>query len=229
MAGDMDPSKLTGFAERAVFRPALAMWTSYFRKRPNRVITVLLFNGQKSYRKWAKSLFNDTDLPYFGYYRSTDRTLVMDIQTGGGTLVHELTHALIEYDFPNVPTWVNEGLGSLHEGCLVHEDRIEGVTNWRLPGLKKELAAGTLRPLVDLVTKRDFRGPRVGSNYAQARYFFMYMQKLGKVRKFYRLYRDTFDPKKPRDVKVIEKIFGKPIDTVDLEFRAWIQTLRYRR
>ena len=37
----------------------------------------------------------------------------MNIGTGGGTLVHELTHSLIAFDFPHVPDWFNEGLASL--------------------------------------------------------------------------------------------------------------------
>ena len=37
------------------------------------------------------------------------------LATGGGTLSHELTHALMEADFPNAPGWISEGLASLHE------------------------------------------------------------------------------------------------------------------
>jgi predicted DNA-binding transcriptional regulator YafY len=54
-------------------------------------------------------------------------------------LAHELTHALIVYDFPDVPTWFNEGLGSLHEGCRIERTRIVGVPNWRLGPFQKAI------------------------------------------------------------------------------------------
>ena len=85
----------------------------------------------------------------YGYYKPQQRTLVMNISTGGGTLVHELTHALIDFDFPLVPDWFNEGLASLHEAChiLPDESRIEGLTNWRLPGLQQAVAERRLPSL----------------------------------------------------------------------------------
>ena len=189
VAGDCTRGRLDGYVKWSVVRPAEAMWASYFDEKPAGVITVLLFADGRSYRHWAKQLFGDTVLPHFGYCRS-DGTLVMDISTGTGTLVHELTHSLIKYDFPAVPDWFNEGLASLHEQCSVGEDRIVGHVNWRLPELQKAVKAGKLRPLRELVTARDFYGPLKGLNYAQARYFAMYMQEQGVLGEFYKTFRD---------------------------------------
>ena len=69
---------------------------------------------QPPYRRLAKKWFDEDDVPHFGFCRR-DGTMLMNISTGGGTLVHELVHALIRPDFPNVPTWFNEGLASLYE------------------------------------------------------------------------------------------------------------------
>jgi hypothetical protein len=166
--------------------------------------------------------------PYFGYYQPTDRRMVMNINTGTGTLVHELTHALIVYDFPNVPTWFNEGLASLHEQCSVREETIIGLTNWRLPGLQSALKKGTLRPLRDLVTKRDFYGRLQGDNYAQARYFVMYMQTKGLLREFHKHFRAHHSGRNA-DVQAIEHVFGRKIGDVEKTFIAWVKTLRFRR
>ena len=38
-----------------------------------------------SYRRHAKTLFGDDDVSRYGYFRPLDRTMVMDIGTGGGT------------------------------------------------------------------------------------------------------------------------------------------------
>jgi hypothetical protein len=71
----------------------------------------------------------------YGYYSSTHKALVMNISTGGGTLVHEIVHPFIEANFPNCPAWLNEGLGSLYEQCGEVDGHIHGYTNWRLPGI----------------------------------------------------------------------------------------------
>ncbi|MHC4984091.1 MAG: gluzincin family metallopeptidase [Planctomycetota bacterium] len=188
-AGNFSRRKLDAYVKLSVVRPAGAMWKSYFEKKPPDPITILLFADGRSYRHFAAELFGDTNLPHFGYCRS-DGTLVMNIATGSGTLVHELTHALIKYDFPRVPQWFNEGLASLHEQCTVGDERIVGLVNWRLPGLQAAIRAGELRPLRELVTARDFYGRRRGINYAQARYFVMYVQRQGALEKFYRTLRE---------------------------------------
>ena len=228
VAGDVPRRSLEACADRSVVAPAKVRWTSYFNKKPDKVITVLLFRGDKSYRSWAKKLFNDDRLPHFGYYRATDQTLVMNISTGTGTLVHELTHALIAYDFADVPDWFNEGLASLHEQCTVAPTKIIGLTNWRLPALQKAIKAGKLRPLKDLVTVRDFYGRQQGLNYAQARYFCMYMQKLGLLQKFYKHFRANHTGR-DADVKAIEHIFNKKLPEIEKEYIAWVMTLRFGR
>ncbi|MGB2824227.1 MAG: hypothetical protein WBF17_24855, partial [Phycisphaerae bacterium] len=137
-------------------------------------------------------------------------------------------HALIAYDFPEVPTWFNEGLASLHEQCSVRETTIIGLTNWRLGGLQQAISKGELRPLADLVTKRDFYGRLQGVNYAQARYFIMYMQTKGVLRKFYKHFR-AHHSGEGADVKAIEHVFGKSLAQIEKEFIAWAKTLRFTR
>ncbi len=226
VAGNMPPSQLKRRAEGSVVRPARAMWASYFQKRPDKAITVLLFTGGESYKDWAGRLFNDRRVPHFGYYKPAERTLVMNISTGGGTLVHELTHALIVYDFPDVPLWFNEGLASLHEQCNVSERRLTGLVNWRLPGLQKAISAGKLRPLRELLTKRDFYGRLRGLNYAQARYFCMYMQHKGLLAKFYKHFRENHTGK-DADVKAVEHVFEQKLDYIDAAFIEWVKTLKF--
>lgn len=228
-AGNMKARRLADCTQGSVLAPARAMWASYFEKKPDKVITVLLFVGPEPYKKWAKKLFNDTDVPYYGYYTPASRTLVMNINTGGGTLVHELTHALIVYDFPSLPTWFNEGLASLHEQCTVGRKRITGLTNWRLPALQKAIAKKTLRPLRDLVTRRDFYGRLRGMNYAQGRYFVMYMQQRGVLARFYSQFRSAHKTGRPvDDVKAIERLFGKKLPSIEKAFIAWVKTLKYK-
>ncbi len=226
IAGDVSEARLASYAKWSVVRPARAMWRAYFEKKPDQVITVYLFAGKKNYDPYARRDYPDGGRPFFGYYMPADRRLVMDINTGTGTLVHELTHALIVYDFPAVPTWFNEGLASLHEQCSVKETTIIGLTNWRLGGLQQAIRKNTLRPLKDLVTKRDFYGRLGGVNYAQARYFVMYMQTKGVLGKFYRHFRGHHSGE-GADVKAIEHVFGRKLPAIEREFIAWAKTLRF--
>jgi hypothetical protein len=227
VAGDVSESQLASYAQWSVVRPAEAMWTAYFDKKPAHPITIFLFAGGENYKQYARRDYPDGDEPYFGYYQPSDRRMVMNIQTGTGTLVHELTHALIVYDFPDVPTWFNEGLASLHEQCSVRQDTIIGLTNWRLPGLQAAIKDRTLRPLKDLVTNRDFYARRLqGNNYAQARYFVMYMQTRGLLRKFYQHFR-AHHSGRDADVKAIEHVFGRPLAQIEPEFVAWVKTLKF--
>jgi len=228
VAGNSSEAQLASYAKWSVVRPAKAMWTAYFDKKPAHPISIFLFAGETNYKRYAKRDYPRGGEPYFGYYQPTDRRMVMNINTGTGTLVHELTHALIVYDFPNVPTWFNEGLASLHEQCSVREETIIGLTNWRLPGLQSAVKKGTLRPLRDLVTKRDFYGRLQGDNYAQARYFVMYMQTKGLLRKFYKHFRAHHSARNA-DVRAIEHVFGRKIDQVEKPYIAWVKTLRFRR
>jgi hypothetical protein len=229
VAGNMTQPALQGYAQGSVIQPAAVLWKTYFRKRPEEPITILLFADANSYASWAKKLLGDADVPHFGYYKRTDRTMVMNISTGSGTLVHELTHALIAPDFPEVPDWFNEGLASLHEGCDVRPDRIVGLKNWRLPALLDAIDRKKLRSLADLVTADDFYGEKKGLNYAQARYFCMYAQEKDLLEKLYSQLRDA--PSGDRSggrtgTTAIEAVFGKKIAQVEKDYLAWVKALR---
>jgi hypothetical protein len=215
VAGNLPAAEVEGYAKYTVLRSANALWSSFIKAKPDQVIAVLLFSDEKSYRSWAQKLFNDTNVAFYGYYKPDERTLVMNISTGGGTLVHELTHALVVYDFPDQPQWFNEGLASLYEQCNIAEDRIVGLVNWRLKGLRDAMDAGKLRPLRELV------------NYAQARYFCQHMQEKGLLAKFYAYLRDNNNGDEA-SVKAVEHVFGRKIEEVEKDFLAWVKTLRFR-
>jgi hypothetical protein len=226
VAGNMKRDELNQHIRGSIERPAAALWASYFKARPDQVITVLLMVDDKSYRAWAKRLFDDDDVSHYGYYRPSDRTLVMNISTGGGTLIHELTHSLIVYDFPDVPTWFNEALGSLHEQCTIEPGRIVGLENWRLPDLQVAIREGKLRPLRDMLTADDFYTNHRGLNYAQARYLAMYLQRKGKLAEFYTYYRAHHD-KTEDAIAALEHVLGSSLDKIETDLNKWVLTLRF--
>jgi hypothetical protein len=131
----------------------------------------------------------------FGYYSQRHRALVMNISTGGGTLVHELVHPLMAANFPQCPTWFNEGLASLYEQCGDRDGRIWGQTNWRLRGLQRAIREGRLRDFQTLCGTRPDEFYRNGPSvfYAQARYLCYYLQESGKLHEFFWNFRSSVD------------------------------------
>ncbi|MBI3723219.1 hypothetical protein HY251_04585, partial [bacterium] len=82
----------------------------YFEKDPDEILEVWLLKDKESYERNAKRVFGDTPTTPYGYYSHAHKALIMNIATGGGTLVHEIVHPYVAANFPDCPTWLNEGL-----------------------------------------------------------------------------------------------------------------------
>jgi hypothetical protein len=227
LAGDTSPIKLHEYLQRTVQPSADAMHKQFFKTAPDRPILILLFESDESYRRLARKWFGDTNLSPYGYFRG-DNVMVMNVSTGTGTLVHKLTHALIRPDFPDVPDWFNEGLGSLFEQCTLERGRIRGLTNWRLAALQRAIQDKELRPLKQLIEDRNFYAePHVGLNYAQARYLLMYLQENNKLELFYRQLRAA-GADDPTGLKTLTKIIEpQPLEEFDQFWRKWVMGLRF--
>jgi hypothetical protein len=160
----------------------------FFTKDPKEILDIWLFKDSASYNKHARELFGREPTTPYGYYSPAHRALVMNIETGGGTLVHEIVHPFVEANFPGCPPWLNEGLGSLYEQSGEQDGHIVGYTNWRLPGLQRAIRRGGLtgfRKLLAMDGRAFYDDPR-GTNYAQARYLCYYLQEHGLLTRFYR-------------------------------------------
>ena len=105
--------------------------------------------------------------------------------------MHEIVHPYMESNFPNVPAWFNEGLGSLYEQSAERDGRIVGLTNWRLEGLQKLIRAGDLPSFETLTSTTDtqFYTEDTGDNYAQARYLLYALQERGLLRRYFRAFK----------------------------------------
>ncbi|HVC96670.1 MAG TPA: hypothetical protein VND64_23535 [Pirellulales bacterium] len=234
LAGDLDLDELDHWHEETIAPAARAMASCYFDTSPNEPITVLLFSDRAAYDRQARSLYGDKGISVYGYYKPDERALLLNIGTGGGTLVHELTHALIDFDFPAVPDWFNEGLASLHEQCRIHRDEagIDGQVNWRLPGLQTTIRAGRLRSLEAMIRDDDFRGTEVGLNYAYARYFCLFLQSDQNPRRrnvlaeFYSELR-AHQASDPQGLNVVGRVFSdQSWAQLDAAFREFVLELK---
>ncbi len=187
VVGDGGPDDVKSLCQGTVKWSVELLKRDYFRRDPDEIISIWLFKDDASYRKYTKSVFGDEPGTPYGYYSPAHRALIMNIATGGGTLVHEIVHPFVRANFPKCPAWFNEGLGSLYEQCGERDGHIVGFPNWRLPGLQRAIKADAIPSFKELTSTSDseFYGDDKGTNYAQARYLCYYLQEQGKLTTFY--------------------------------------------
>lgn len=221
----------------AVERSALATvrWSTdllmrdYFPRVPASIHEVWLFKNKGSYEANTRKIFGDVPTTPFGYYTPHHRALIMNIATGGGTLVHEIVHPFMAANFEACPSWFNEGLGSLYEQCNERDGKIVGLTNWRLKGLQDAIRDQRTIPLERLVTttRDEFYGQGSGLHYAMARYLCYWLQEHELLRRFYRTFVDRH-ANDPSGLATLKNV----ISTTDLaafqtEWQAFVSGLRF--
>ena len=207
-----------------------AIKKDYFQKDPEHIIDIWLFKDPKSYQKHNMELFGAKPGTPYGYYSPTNRVLVMDISTGGGTLVHEIVHPFMETNFEACPSWFNEGLASLYEQSSNRDGHIVGLTNWRLRGLQLAIDDGRLPSFSELcsTTRREFYEGH-GTNYAQARYLCYYLQERGLLIKYFHRFRKNAT-KDPGGYETLKEVLGRDdIETFQKQWQAYVLKLRYGR
>jgi len=227
LAGNITQRQMDRIADGTVRSVSAALSKDFFDKKPTHVTTVYLFKDDETYRRYAWKLFHERVASKYGYYIQTQDRMMMNIATGTGTLAHEMFHALVAADFPEIPTWLNEGIASLCEQSQIVGGSIYGLINWRYPILMKALKEGKAPRLKQLVATSDasFRGDGRDANYAAARYFCMYLQEKKLLRKFYKKFRDHAK-EDLTGAKFLVELLGKDLDEVETEWRAWVKTLR---
>ncbi len=231
VVGDESTARLRQRSERTVRWATKRLKDSYFSKDPNQILDIWLFKDKVSYETNTIHLFGSLPTTPYGYYSSTDGALVMNISTGGGTLVHEIVHPFIESNFPACPSWFNEGLGSLYEQSSSRDGKIIGLTNWRLAGLQRAIKAGSVPSFGQLcgTTTNEFYRADPGTNYAQARYLCYYLQEHGLLRKFYHDFvkNHKADPSGYQTLKQTLKV--DDMDAFKKDWEAYVMKLRFER
>jgi len=228
IATNLSDKKAERFLEGTIATYAAQIQRQLFQKFPRRTpVKVLLFKDRLSYESGCKKLFYEIpDTPY-GFYSRQYNSMAMNIGTGGGTLLHEMVHAMAETDFPRIPAWLNEGIGSLFEASDMRNDgSVIGVKNWRIGELVPAINNKSVTPLRELLAMSDerFYKDRSSLNYAVARYFMQYLQEHGKLEGFYSRYRDNMAD---TATTALLGMFGnaKTVEAIEAEYHEWVKKL----
>ena len=193
----------------------------YFDRDPTQILDVWLFKDKASYEQHVEKLFGEKPTTPYGYFSPAHgKALIMNISSGGGTLVHEIVHPFMASNFPECPSWFNEGLASLYEQTGSNAAGIHGYPNWRLPGLKKAIEAKRVPSFEALTstTTTEFYHADPGTNYSQARYLCYYLQEKGLLRKYYRQFKAAA-AKDPTGYKTLQAMLGE--DDMDAFKKKW--------
>lgn len=229
VAGNESKSAVRRRASSTVRWATERLKKTYFKKDPHHILTIWLLKDKKSYERLAKKLYGEEPGTPYGYYSPSDRALVMNISTGTGTLVHEIVHPFMEANFPECPSWLNEGLGSLYEQCGDRDGKITGFTNWRLAGLKQAIRTDSVPSFETLceTSRAEFYHADPGTNYAQARYLCYYLQEKGLLTDFYhRFHEDCHED--PTGLETLQSVLGRPnMKKFKKTWEKYVMKLRY--
>jgi len=230
VAGDEAPAEVERRAATTIHWSVKRLKDQYFAADPRVIVEVYLFSDADSYYRHARELFDDKPETPYGYYTPTHDALLMNISSGGGTLVHEIVHPFMAANFPACPSWFNEGLASLYEQCDDRDGEIVGSTNWRLPALQAAIRSKELPPLAEVLaaSSDDFYAPaRSGLNYAQSRYLCYYLQERGLLRDFYHQFLATVWSD-PSGRALLQQVVGYPdLERFAADWREYVLGLQF--
>jgi hypothetical protein len=229
--GDERPGVVQSRATRIVRWAVTKLKAEYFEHDPPYIIDIWLFRDRESYETHAEQFFGRKPQTPFGYYAPRHRALVMNIATGGGTLVHEIVHPFVAANFRQCPAWFNEGLGSLYEQSAERDGHIVGLTNWRLAGLQQAIRLQQTITFEQLAgtTTAEFYGDNSGLHYAMARYLCYYLQEHGKLREYYHAFRQAADAGEDRTgYATLAAVLGEAdMAAFQKQWEAWVMTLQF--
>ncbi len=226
--GDESPEQVAARAEGTVRWAVERLRVEYFARDPDELTEIWLFGSEPAYERWANELFGGPpDTPY-GYYTHEHHALVMNIATGGGTLVHEIVHPFMQANFSECPSWFDEGLASLYEQSAEHDGRIWGLPNWRLPALQRAIEADKL-PSSQVLTAtgdRPFYDEDPGTHYAHARYLCLWLQEHGLLRDYYHGFVAAVATDPTGHATLSKTVGARDMSKWDRQWQAWVLTLR---
>lgn len=196
-----------------------------------RPVVIYLLKDTSSYMSWSHRLFQETPPTAMGYYDRRESYILTHADNGFGPMLHEMVHVMAEADYPGIPPWLNEGLGSLFEDYTQQAGSIEGVNNWRLSRFNQEVLQKKPVALSTLFTlnQRTLYAENTLSYYSALRQLMLWLQEQDRVLAYYTALRDS---KSADPGQTLVKVTGKKsLEEVEAALRQWslVQTFQSNR
>ncbi len=205
------------------------MLNSYITVKPDRVIPIVLFEDYDSYRDFSMNNFQmeENDLSPYGFYKISRNAIVIRYVSWKGSLSHEMTHALIQPDFPDIPSWLNEGMASLNEKSSFKNGELIGDFSWRIIPVRNAISENTYTGIETLMKTNDeeLYGKRTVFYYGQSRYLLMMLQEKNLLKSFYKDFKNTYETDHT-GITQLEKITGKTTEQLDKELLDYLDSFK---
>lgn len=229
VVSQFDPAETRRLCGQLIRRTVRLLRQDFFASDPPGPIEIWLFADDRTFREEAAARFAPVPDTPFGFYSPEHRALVMNLATGGGTLVHEIVHPYVEANFAACPAWFNEGLGSLFEASAEVDGHIRGLPNWRLPALQEAIRSRKIPPFADLLATTTDAFYASDTAYAQARYLCLFLQEQGLLVPFYHAFL-AHQATDPTGATTLWGILGNPDPAAfQARWEAWVLGLTWTR
>lgn len=203
-----------------------AMMNYYVDKIPKNVTPIIFFEDFQRYKEYVLSHYDisEHDLSPYGFYKISKNVIIIKYVSWKGSTSHEITHRFLRSDFPDIPSWFDEGFASLHERASYKNGILKGEFSWRIIPLRRAIENNTYTGLRKLMESNDeeFYGGRTSYYYAQSRYLLMYLQEKDLLREYYDLFRDTYS-KDETGITQLEKVLNKSLSEIDVDYLEYLK------
>lgn len=228
IVSDCPIHEVADYSVRVVSQVVALLKKDFFLKDPDTIIDIWMLKDQKSYQFHTKQHFGIEPQTPYGFYSPAHNSLILDISTGGGTLVHEMVHPFIAANFKNCPVWFNEALASLFERPSHSRGHLYGMLNWRLGGLQEAIQKKQLPTTDNLFNLKEnqFYDDPSGIPYAQAKYIAFYLQQQGLLVDYYHAFYENRNSD-PTGIKTLVSLLDiTDINEFDANWQEWVLQLQ---
>lgn len=207
-------------------------------KNPQPILTVFLFKNRESYVQGLRKIgiavaaedeMNQGAVRNGYYYGGRERNYIVanyrdDYELGIATYAHELTHALVKKEFPNVPAWMNEGMATMFGHSRVVNSQLRYIENPSLDRVESALQKGELLPLDELfrLSGKEYSQRRGSTRYYDAsEQFCRFLHSRNQLRLLYHNLRENTG-KRETNEEIVRRITGLDLDSLQEAWHDWL-------
>jgi hypothetical protein len=228
-SGDADENSLETIYRSIVEPTTNRLYGTLFDNKPRYIIPIYLAGGSineddyQKYSNYCKRIHNRPAGARVGYHLPFDNSVMIWLATGGGTLNHELVHALMAADYPDAPGWLSEGIASMNEEL---GSGAEPLDNYRLFYIRAAYDRFnrfiSLEKLIGLPGQEFSSTQTAMLHSAYARYFSMYLNDKKVLSRIYKGIRSLPELNVSSQRELLEKHLAKSLQDIQTDWQNWV-------